>query len=130
MLHLQLNHQACINNNFLETSQRNKTSLHQHQNRISQQSSKLKQISLQLAMSSYNSCHHQYTISKISNRHNKDNNKDRPLIRALKSKTPKVINEVASKLSSSNSPRQSKATIPAYRLPIHTDKEGGQPNDH
>jgi hypothetical protein len=44
--------------------------------------------------------------------------------------TPKAINEVASKLSSRNTPKQSKTIIHALRLPIHTNKEGGQPNDH
>ena len=46
-------------------------------------------------MSPYYTCHQQYIVSKISNRQNKDNHQDRPLIRALKSKTPKIVNEVA-----------------------------------
>ena len=55
------------------------------------------------------------------------NIKDRPLIRALKSKAPKIVNEVAP--SYPQETHQSKQTIHAPRLPIHTDKEGGQPND-
>jgi hypothetical protein len=108
-------HQTCILN-FLKHRSGIKTSLHRHLNKTPQRCIHNK-TSLQVAMSTYYIHHHQYIISKSSTVIIKVNIKDWPLIRALKFKTPKTVNEVASKLSSSNSP--SKATSPARRLRIH-----------
>jgi len=73
-------------------------------------------------MSSYYIYHHQYIVSKISNRHNKDKHRRPTPNHSVKSKTPKVINEVSSKQLT-----KAKKTSHAHRLSIHTDKEGGQP---
>jgi len=71
------------------------------------------------------------TIHNLKNlqQHNKDKIKDRPLIRALKSKTSKCdkrgsIQAIAMQLTKASK------TSTARRLPIHTNKVRGQPNDH